>query len=145
MSFGKEEFALTRQFTYKISNSLMLNPPPPPPVTKRLDIQLHIHQVCIVTQVGVYLPAVCKGVCRISNKVRQGKMVLISDLKAFFSSIYLSGALSFIQQYDNSIFYILKAMFSVETKSYFQIKMALTPPILIQMVHIWSPASSSLI
>ena len=46
----------------------------------------------------VYLPAVCKGVCRISNKVRQGKMVLISDLKAFFSSIYLSGALSFIQQ-----------------------------------------------
>ena len=55
-------------------------------------------------------------------------MVLISDLKAFFSSIYLSGALSFIQQYDNSIFYILKAMFSVETKSYFQIKMALTPP-----------------
>ena len=105
MSFGKEEFALTRQFTYKISNSLMLNkttgtapgsiveknkiqfadynistnPRPPPPVTKRLDIQLHIHQVCIVTQVGVYLPAVCKGVCRISNKVRQGKMVLISD------------------------------------------------------------------
>ena len=72
-------------------------------------------------------------------------MVLISDLKAFFSSIYQSGALSFIQQYDNSIFYILKAMFSVETKSYFQIKMALTPPILIQMVHIWSPASSSLI
>ena len=55
-------------------------------------------------------------------------MVLISDLKAFFSSIYLSGALSFIQQYDNSIFYILKAMFSVETKSYFQIMMALTPP-----------------
>ena len=55
-------------------------------------------------------------------------MVLISDLKAFFSSIYLTGALSFIQQYDNSIFYILKAMFSVETKSYFQIKMALTPP-----------------
>ena len=152
MSFGKEEFALTRQSTCKISNSLMLNNGhstrqyciknkiqfadynfstkscPPPPVTKRLDIQLHIHQVCIVTQVGVYLPAVCKGVCRISNKVRQGKMVLISDLKAFFSSIYLSGALSFIQQYDNSIFYILKAMFSVETKSYFQIMMALTPP-----------------
>ena len=72
-------------------------------------------------------------------------MVLISDLKAFFSSIYLSGALSFIQQYDNSIFYILKAMFSVETKSYFQIMLALTPPpILIQLAHMWSPVSSSL-
>ena len=69
-------------------------------------------------------------------------MVLISDLKAFFT--YYPGALSFIQQYDNSIFYILKAMFSVETKSYFQIMMALTPTILIQMAHIWSSASSSL-
>ena len=112
------------------------------PLTKRLDTH---YIVTHITGRGVPIPAVCKGVCRISNKVRQGKMVLISDLKAFFSSIYLSGALSFIQQYDNSIFYILKAMFSVETKSYFQIKMALTPPILIQMVHIWSPASSSLI